>query len=134
MNKVVVRFKDGTVLKGETNNFFPNKPSFNLQTPDGEYPEIYVENLKAVFFVKDLLGNREHVKRYVDNIAGAGRKIRVRFVDGEEIIGYTLGYSPDRPGFIMTPADLTGNNERAFVVASATENVEFLYFQICFIS
>jgi hypothetical protein len=126
MNKVVVRFKDGTVMKGQTNNFFPNKSSFNLETSDGEYPEIYVENLKALFFVKDLLGNREHVKRYEDNIAGAGRKIRVSFVDGEEIIGYTLGYSPDRPGFIMTPADLTGNNERAFIVASATEKVEFI--------
>ena len=126
MNKVVVRFKDGTVMKGQTSNFFPNKASFNLETSDGEHPEIYVENLKAVFFVKDLLGNREHVKRYEDNIAGAGRKIKVRFVDGEEIIGYTLGYSPDRQGFIMTPADLKGNNERAFVVASATENVEFI--------
>jgi hypothetical protein len=126
MNKVVVRFKDGTVMKGQTSNFFPNKTSFNLQTSDGEHPEIYIENLKAVFFVKDLLGNREHVKRYEDDIAGAGRKIKVRFVDGEEITGYTLGYSPDRLGFLMTPADVTGNNERAFIVASATEKVEFL--------
>jgi len=126
MNKVVVRFKDGTVLKGQTNNFFPNKTSFNLEISNGEYPEIYIENLKAVFFVKDLTGNKDHVKSYGDNIAGAGRKIKVRFVDGEEITGYTLGYSPDRPGFIMTPADLSGNNERAFIVASAAEKVEFL--------
>jgi hypothetical protein len=126
MNKVVVRFKDGTVMKGQTNNFFPNKTSFNLQTSDGDHPEIYVENLKAVFFVKDLAGNKDHVKKYEDDIAGAGRKIKVRFVDGEEIKGYTLGYSPDRQGFLITPADVTGNNERAFVVASATESVEFL--------
>jgi hypothetical protein len=28
-NKVVVRFKDGSIMKGKTNDFFPNKTSFN---------------------------------------------------------------------------------------------------------
>jgi hypothetical protein len=39
-------------------------------------------------------------------------------------VGYTTGYSPDRTGFYMVPADLKGNNERIFVVASATEAIE----------
>jgi hypothetical protein len=51
---------------------------------------------------------------------------RRRFIDGETMAGYTLGYSPDRQGFYLTSADLQGNNERIFVVKSATEKVEFL--------
>jgi len=63
---------------------------------------------------------------YNDKIAAGGRKIKVRFFDGETVIGYTLSFSPDRHGFYLTPADLQGNNERIFVVKSATEKIEFL--------
>jgi hypothetical protein len=50
----------------------------------------------------------------------------VDFADGEEMIGYTQGYSPDRPGFFLIPADLKGNNEKVFVVKSATRKIQFL--------
>jgi hypothetical protein len=50
----------------------------------------------------------------------------VKFSDGESIIGYTLGYSPDRQGFFMTPADVKSNNQRIFVVKSASEKIEFI--------
>ena len=125
-NKVVVKFKDNTLAKGKTSDFFPNKTQFHLENLNGEIVEISIENLKALFFVKDFKGDKNHKKNYIDKIAAGGRKIRVRFLDGETVIGYTLGYSPDRQGFYMTPADLKGNNERIFVVKSATEKVEFL--------
>jgi hypothetical protein len=126
INKVVVRFKDGMIMKGQTSNFFPNKTLFHLETTNGEQTQINIEDLKAVFFVRDLEGDKDHVKSYKDNIVGGGRKIEVKFVDGEKLIGYTLGYSPDRQGFIMTPGDLAGNNERVFVIKSATEKINFL--------
>lgn len=125
-NKVVVRFKDGTIMKGNTIDFFPNKASFHLNCLDGKLEEIDVEKLKAVFFVKDFEGNKDHKKKYDDSIHGAGRKIVVDFNDGESIIGYALNYSPDRQGFFMTPADLSGNNERAFIIKSATKDIKFL--------
>lgn len=125
-NKVVVKFKDNTLAKGKTSDFFPNKTQFHLENLNGEILEISIEDLKALFFVKDFKGNKNHEKKYSDEIAAGGRKIRVQFLDGETVIGYTLGYSPDRQGFYMTPADLKGNNERIFVVKSATEKVEFL--------
>jgi hypothetical protein len=71
-------------------------------------------------------GNKDYKESYNDIIQGGGRKIRVEFADGEVIIGYVLGYSPDRQGFIMVPADTNGNNNRIFVVASATKNVEYI--------
>ena len=30
-NKVVVKFKDNSLVKGQTNNFLPNKTFFHLQ-------------------------------------------------------------------------------------------------------
>jgi len=125
-NKVVVRFKDGSIMKGNTSDFFPNKARFHLSNIEGKIKEIDVEELKAVFFVKDFKGNKEHNKKYDDTVQGTGRKIKVDFSDGESIMGYALGYSPDRQGFFMTPADLVGNNDRIFVVKSATKSIEFL--------
>jgi hypothetical protein len=125
-NKVVVKFKDNSVIKGKTSDFFPNKAQFHLEEINGEISEISIENLKAVFFVKDFKGNKDHQDNYNDHIAAGGRKIKVLFIDGETVVGYTLAYSADRLGFYMTPADLKGNNERIFVIKSATEKIEFL--------
>jgi hypothetical protein len=125
-NKVVLKFKDNTIMKGKTNDLFPNKNQFHLEDPEGKISEINMEDLKAVFFVKDFEGDKDRKDSYSDEIAAGGRKMKVSFSDGETIVGYTLGYSPDRQGFYLTPADLQGNNERIFVVKSATEKVEFL--------
>ena len=56
-NKVVVKFKDNTVAKGKTSDFFPNKTQFHLEEMNGEIADISIEDLKAVFFVKDFKGN-----------------------------------------------------------------------------
>lgn len=125
-NKVVVKGKDNTVAKGKTSDFFPNKTQFHLEEMNGEIAEISIEDLKAVFFVKDFKGNENHQDNYNDEISAGGRKMKVRFLDGETVVGYTLGYSPDRQGFFLTPADRQGNNERIFIVKSATEKIEFL--------
>jgi hypothetical protein len=125
-NKVVVKFKDNSIVKGQTNNFLPNKTFFHLQQLEGGQIEVYIEDLKAIFFVKNYDGAKDHKKTYSDKIAGGGRKIQIKFLDGETIVGYTTGYSPERPGFYIVPSDLKGNNERIFVVKTATEKVEML--------
>lgn len=125
-NKVVVRFKDGNIMKGKTADFFPTKKNFHLELLNGEIVVIDVEHLKAIFFVRDHIGDKDRKDIYIDMIPGGGRKIQVRFFDGETIIGYTQGYSPDRMGFFILPADKGSNNQRIFVLTSATEKVEFL--------
>ncbi|MCX8012517.1 MAG: hypothetical protein N3A64_05145, partial [Desulfobacterota bacterium] len=121
LNKVVVHFRDHTLMKGTTGDFSPNKPQFHLIDLEGKTTAIPVDQLKAIFFVKDLIGNRLHKDNYDPNIAGLGRKIWVKFYDGEVIIGHTLGYSPEREGFFIIPADPESNNERIFVVKEATK-------------
>lgn len=125
-NKVVIQYKNSELLKGKTTDFFPNKQEFHLEAINGEIKKVPIEDLKAIFFVKDYDGNQNHQDNYSDEIPASGRKVKVSFSDGETVIGYTLGYSPDRQGFYLSPADLKGNNERIFVVKSATKNINFI--------
>lgn len=125
-NKVVIQLKDGTIAKGQTSDFFPTKAKFHLMVKEGDTKEFNLEDLKALFFVKDYTGDKSYDYQYTDAVTAGGRKIRVIFSDGEEIVGYTQGYSPDRVGFFLAPADLKGNNERIFVVKSATRKIEFV--------
>jgi len=128
-NKVVVHFQDGRIIKGTTADFFPNKERFHLHqidAPVGTKPvEVLISQLKAVFFVKDYRGQpkREDKNEFDPSKPPMGRKIKVRFKDGEEILGTTQGYQSGRSGFFVVPADPDSNNERCFVLASATQEV-----------
>ena len=48
------------------------------------------------------------------------------FEDGESLVGTTNSYQPGRLGFFVVPADTDSNNERWFIIASATREVAFL--------
>lgn len=125
-HNIVARFQDGSILKGTSGDFFPNRDHFHLHLEDGEKRVVQVGDLKAVFFVVSFEGDpndrgREDVER-----TGLGRKIRVEFKDGETLHGYTSGYSPDRSAFFVFPADPSSNNERVFVVTDATSEVVFV--------
>jgi hypothetical protein len=50
----------------------------------------------------------------------------VVFKDSEVILGTTQGYQPGRPGFFIFPADPRSNNERVYVVSSATQEISFV--------
>jgi hypothetical protein len=50
----------------------------------------------------------------------------VHFKDNEKMVGYTLGYSSTRAGFILFPADPDCNNEKVFVIIAATKDIHFL--------
>jgi hypothetical protein len=132
VNKVVARFADGRMVKGMTADFFPNKDLFHVSvtgTPAGAKPvEIRTQDLKALFFVKDLVGDSQHVEKKEFDPAQPpiGRRIRVAFKDGEVLVGTTTGYQPGRSGFFLVPADATSNIERCYVVAAATDEIRFL--------
>ena len=125
-NKVVVHRKDGTLEKGTTKDFFPNKEKFHLELEAGGVSSMLVEELKAVFFVRNLTGRPEHNETYHDEIAGGGRKVEVTFEDGEVIVGFTSGYSPNRQGWFVLPADKQSNNLRIFVLNAAVQTVRML--------
>lgn len=127
VNRVVARFLDGTMVKGTTEDFFPNRPTFHLSAlGNPRSQEIRCAQLKAVFFVKDFNGDpsREDLPGYTPSVGPSlGKKIAVQFKDGEIICGYTLSYSTDRSGFFLLPADEGGNNLRVYVLKHATKKV-----------
>ena len=133
LNKIVVHFVDGRVLKGQTGDFLPARPCFHL-TPvgpaEGAKPlEIRIADLKAIFFVKEFRTKphlHQHGQVFDPKRPVIGRKIRVLFKDGEVLVGTTQGYDPRRPGFFVVPADSASNNERCFVVTGSTKEVSFL--------
>jgi hypothetical protein len=129
--KVVVRYSDGRLIKGFTQDFFPNKERFHIipaDTPFGAAIEVSMKDLKAILMVRDFVGDSlyEDRKKYMGGEKPSGQKVEVTFVDGEVLVGSTLGYDPKRQGFFVFPADSRSNNIRVYAVSSAVKKVRFL--------
>jgi hypothetical protein len=133
LTKVVVKYVNGKIIKGFMQNFSPNKDSFHLIPADkssGGSIEVLVKHLKAIFVVRDFMGNPQHDerKKYVEGENPSGLKLEVTFADGEVIVGSTLlGYDPKRQGNFIVPADPNSNNIRVFAVSSAVKSVRQLF-------
>ncbi|MFA5072654.1 MAG: hypothetical protein WC539_01950 [Nitrospirota bacterium] len=131
-NKIVVHYQDGKILKGFTSDFMPTKNILHLAPVDAEPNSkplsVMIQNLKAVFFVKDFVGNPAYheKKEFEPSKTLVGRKIRVVFKDNEVLVGTTQGYQPGRPGFFVFPLDPQSNNDRCYVVSPCTKTVTFM--------
>jgi len=129
-NKVVVAFVDGRRLKGYVYDFSALRDSFNVFPADKRLHEpgtkVLMQDLKAVFFVKEFWGNPEYHDQPIVDEHIHGRKIEVIFRDGEKILGKTEGYNPQKPGFFMVPGDPASNNIRIFVVNRNVQQVQFV--------
>lgn len=130
MNNIVVHFADGRIEKGFTRDFFPNKTTFHLISPDdpNSIQEIDVSELKAIFFVRDLEGNPEYVdkKGFDPDVRAIGKRLRITFKDGEVFYGISQAFHPDATGFFVTPVDPDSNNTRAFIVNASVDSSETL--------
>ena len=128
--KIVVRYREGRLLKGFTHDFHPSRTQFTLWPSITSAPSdrMYVptSQLKAVFFVRDFNGNPDYRDARAFGGHSAGRRLEVTFADDEVLLGSTLNYRPDGVGFFINPADALGNNLRVFVVGSAIRHVRFL--------
>lgn len=130
-HKVVVHFRDGQTVKGRTFDFTPTKDSFHVTTIQDHKQIIEVSTplIKAVFFVRTFSGDKNHETHEEFSMGNfkfddASLKVRVDFLDGEVMYGMTNGYSPNRKGFFVFPADKKTNNERVFVVKESTASVK----------
>lgn len=126
-NLVVIAYRDGRRLKGTTYDFIPTKKKFHLEAVESRVLEVSQDDLKAIFFVKDLEGDwlREKRAGFPEEKVAPGRKVEVVFADGEVMHGRTEGYSPLRPGFFLTPADAGSNNQRVYVVNDAVKSLSW---------
>ncbi len=119
------------MVKGVTYDFARDKKSFHVHAlTDGikRVEEVNVSELKAVFFVKSLEGFPEFREKKEFPVGTKGLKIKVEFFDGEIVLGTTPGYSAQRQGFWLFPADPESNNLRIYVVSAAVKKVEEIGF------
>ena len=127
-NKIVLHDKEGNILKGTTADFLPKRPLFHIAVGGihgEEIKKIFMDNLKAIFFVKDFSGNRDYKEaKDFSGRPASGKKIRVRFKDGEIVSGHTHVLNLNQPGFFLLPADHKSNNERIFIVFSSLSTLE----------
>ena len=139
--QAVLHVRSGQLLKGTLLDFHPAAEAAYLRPeadPDGKQVQVSLSDIKAIYYVRSLSGNREHKKkRYFQPKATGGKRVMVRFKDGEILCGFIEGELPWKDGFITArdpnvkgffvyPADSEGNNLRIFVVASAVEDVRRL--------
>ena len=127
MNRAVVAFLDGRRLKGYLLNFSAFKESFRLfpDEPGRQQlgSDIFMKDLKAIFFVKDFEGDPDYKETPGRNAPKHGRKVVVTFVDGEQLPGATEAYNPQKLGFFLFPLAENNNNLRVFVINKSVRQV-----------
>ena len=136
--KVVVKYQNGDIVKGWVEEFKPERESFILfpliEYSEEERMEIKFSPLKAVFFVKDFIGNKDYKKVRTFNIdikiTPSQRKLIINFKDGENLYGTSHNYGRFKMGFFVYPIDPKDNNERIFVVRTATDSISLMKIEI----
>jgi hypothetical protein len=127
-NKVVVHMRDGSIHKGITHDFRQEADVFHLLPAEGGgIPmRIPLKGMKALFYVKDYMGNRDFESRKAFELSKReGRKAIVTFLDGETIWGIAPTYDAKAAGFDFYPTDPEDNNLRIFVINSSVKSIEF---------
>jgi len=128
--KVVVHMKGGKIHKGLTRSFDPEAETFYLLPAEGGgVPvRIPIADMKALFWVRDFVGDADFVARKdFAAVAHSGRRAVIRFRDGEEIWGTVAGEPGDADaGFFFYPADGADNNVKIFVVRSSLEELRIV--------
>jgi hypothetical protein len=124
---VVLRYRDGRTRRCSlTGEFSPKKATIEVQNEDGERISVELDELKAVFFVKDPRRRELEMAIGVSSDFEPGSALaRVEFFDGEVIRGRVQGYSLAHKGFYLYPTAVESNNWRVFVVASALATLAF---------
>jgi hypothetical protein len=137
-DKAVLRFLDGSVLKGHLTAFSEEAAVITLCEADNDTVHtVNADILKAIFFVKTFEGKKEHhdKKSYVARKPGY-RRTFIKFNDGEDMVGFLEGDVPWDKGFFLSrqnmrkvkgfylrPSDEGSNNIKVFVFTKAVRDV-----------
>lgn len=126
-NHVVARYIDGRMVKGTSLDVAQDRPKFHVREDDGTMTQVLLTELKALFFVKSLDGNSEHVEGQeidaVDPRLRGSRVLEVTFQDGEKIVGLCTRYPPKGASFFLVPVDSDSNNLRILVNSAALQGM-----------
>jgi hypothetical protein len=129
-NRIVIRYKNGNLLKGFTHNFIATRGFVQVSADPATSPEartaVPFSEVKAIFFVRDLDGNPGYASNKRLDPLVRTRNVSVTFSDGEDLVGTSANYNSSAPGFFVHPTDPESNNERVFIVAASVRAVKFI--------
>jgi len=127
--RIVVNMRGGAIHKGVTHDFSPKQGTFHVLPAEGGGVPIRVnmDDMKAMFWVKDYLGNRDFVARrdFDPGRTAEGRRAILTFADGETIWGTVTEDDPSGPGFFFVPSDERDNNMKIFVVRNSLKELRW---------
>lgn len=130
MNKVVAHLRNGRIVKGTSLDVAPNRPTCHIRPAGGQAEEVKLRDLKALFFVRTLEGDaardEERALDPEDRRAVGSTPVKLRFSDGEEMIGLTNRFPPNQPFFFIVPVDSGSNNVRILINRDAVVGMEAL--------
>lgn len=132
--KVVLRFVDGRIIKGHLDEFSPKADGVLVEVESGARQGFGVDELKAIFFVRTFEGNKARSeKKSFEKEVPPGKRVFVKFKDGESMVGYVEGEVPwekgffleaaKGKGFFLIPVDDESNNAKVFVIAQSVWEV-----------
>jgi len=133
----VVRLNDGSLLKGYLKDFSPDMETVVLREAETDKVHtLKTGDMKAVFFVKSFEGDYDYKDKKSYGIRKpTGKRVIVKFKDGERLVGFVDGKVPwqkgfflssrgnDGKGFFLLPADEDTNNIKVFVISSSVDDV-----------
>jgi hypothetical protein len=126
---VVGKYRDGSVVRGYTNDFNPLKPYLHVSpTPfSDETKFVSMIHLDALFFPSDPHASGSDDWDPMDRASAArGRKVAMTLPDGKELLGTTLTYSRDGNGFFVRPLDTHSGTARVFITQNGIRSIRFL--------
>jgi hypothetical protein len=139
-DRVVLHFLDGHLLKGELTRFSSEEDRCEvLQEGQLSATEVMLSALKAIYYVKSYSGNnRYREKRRFGLSSAKGKRVMVRFKDGEILCGHLnqdlpwkpggglTGMDPTQKGFFLYPSDPNSNNLQVFVITATVADIRRL--------
>lgn len=133
--KVILHFMDGRIIRGYLRSINPAQETIPVKTKEGER-KVNLSELKAIYFVKTFKGDRVYQEKKVYGLTRSkGKRVLVKFKDGEFLTGFLKGpipwkkgfflFPPDpsQKGFFLLPTDEEGNNKEIFVINSSIQEV-----------
>lgn len=126
LSRVVARYRDGQMVKGVTTDFDRGLQAFHVEIDEAEDvpARVEVRQLKALFFVRDLAGDRYYDETKAFNPPAPDvYPLTVEFHDGEQLCGTTSERERNGEGFFLIPNDPNSNNRKVFVVWGAVRRL-----------
>jgi hypothetical protein len=117
--QMVLRMLDGSVKKCATfSRFSAAHAKVKVVTTEGSVESVDLDDVKAIFFVRDLMGDPSYTpkREFHEGSPLAGKAVTVRFPDGEMLRGRVINLAEKERGFFLFPADPLENNRKVFVV------------------